>query len=95
VIRLAGLFACVGVVVSLLLVGVWKASSAAQLWAISDAVTRLMPLLWPASLGLMAIHPGSTTSDVMLVYAILILVNAVLYGIIGAVVAALIRLKRH
>jgi len=43
----------------------------------------------------MAIHPGSTTSDVMLVYAILILVNAVLYGIIGAVVAALIRLKRH
>jgi len=31
----------------------------------------------------------------MLVYAILILVNAVLYGIIGAVVAALIRLKRH
>jgi hypothetical protein len=53
-----------------------------------------MTVLWPASFGLMAIHAGSTTSDVILVYAILILVNAILYGAIGAVVAALISLGR-
>jgi len=51
-----------------------------------------MPVLWPASFGLMAIHPGSTTSGVILVYTILILLNAVLYGVVGIVVAALIRL---
>jgi len=50
-----------------------------------------MPVLWPASLGLMAIHAGSTTSGVIFVYTILIMVNAVLYGVVGVVVAALIR----
>lgn len=95
VIRLAGLFACVGTAVCLLLIAAWKASAAAQLWAISDAVTRLMPVLWPASFGLMAIHPGSTTREVIFVYTILILVNTALYGVIGAVVAALIKLGRH
>ena len=94
-IRLAGLFACVGTAVCLLLIAVWKASSAAQLWTISRAVARLMTVLWPASFGLMAIHAGSTTSDVILVYTILILVNAVLYGVIGVVGAALIKLGRH
>jgi hypothetical protein len=54
-----------------------------------------MTVLWPPSFGLMAIHAGSTTSDVILVYTILILLNAVLYGVIGAVVAALIKLGRH
>ncbi len=50
---------------------------------------------WPASFGLMALQGGSTTSDVILVYTILILVNAVLYGVVGVVVAALIKLGRH
>jgi hypothetical protein len=95
VIRLAGLFACIGIAVCFLLIAAWKASSAAQLWTISDTVTRLIPVLWPASFGLMALHAGSTTSDVILVYAILILVNAVLYGAIGGLVAALIKLGRH
>jgi hypothetical protein len=54
-----------------------------------------MTILWPASFGLMAIHAGSTTGDVFLVYAILILANAVLYGVVGAIVAALIKLSRH
>src|SRR5262245_58345528 len=91
VIRIARLCASIGVAVCLVLIGVWKASSAAHLWAISDAVTGFMPVLWPASFGLMAIHAGSTTSGVIFVYTILILVNAVLYGIVGVVVAALIR----
>ena len=51
-----------------------------------------MPVLWPSSFGLMAIHAGSTTSVVIFVYMILILVNAVLYGVVGVVVAALVRL---
>lgn len=95
VIRIGGLSACIGVVVCLILIAVWKVSSAAQLWTISDAVAGLMSVLWPASFGLMAIHPGSTTSAVILVYTILILANAVVYGVIGAVVAGLIRLRRH
>lgn len=90
-IRIVLLCASIGVAVCLALIGVWKASSAAHLWAISDAVTGLMPVLWPASLGLMAIHAGSTTSGVIFVYTILIMVNAVLYGVVGVVVAALIR----
>ena len=94
-IRLAGMFACVGTAVCLLLIAVWKVSSAAQLWTISRAVVSLMTVLWPASFGLMAIHAGSTTSDIILVYTILILVNAVLYGVIGAVIAALIKLARR
>jgi len=95
VIRVAGLFALIGVAVCLVLIAVWKASSAAQLWTISDVVTRLMPVLWPASFGLMAIHPGSTTSGVMLVYTILILVNALCYGVIGATIAAFTKCQRH
>ena len=90
-IRIALLCASIGVAVCLVLVGVWKASSAADLWAISDAVTGLMSVLWPASFGLMAIHAGSTASGVIFVYTILILVNAVLYGVVGVVVAALIK----
>jgi hypothetical protein len=43
----------------------------------------------------MAIHPGSTTSDVVLVYTILILINAALYAAIGVLVAAIMRLGRH
>ena len=92
VIRIAGLCASIGVAVCLVLIGAWKASSVAHLWAINDAVTGLMPVLWPASFGLMAIHAGSTTSGVILVYTILILVNGVVYGVVGVVVAALIRL---
>ncbi|MGH7486032.1 MAG: hypothetical protein ACREMY_10595, partial [bacterium] len=80
-IRLAGLFGCVGAAVCLLLIACWKMSSAAQLWTISRAVVGLMTVLWPASLGLMAIHAGSTTRDVILVYTILILINAALYGL--------------
>jgi hypothetical protein len=95
VIRLAGLFASIGVAVCLVLIAAWKASEAAQLWTTSDAVTRLMPILWPASFGLMAIHAGSTTSSMILIYTILILVNAVLYGVVGIVVAALIKLGRQ
>lgn len=94
-IRLAGLSACVGISVCLVLIAVWKASSAARLWTISDAISRLAPVLWPASVGLMALQGGSTTSEVILVYTILILVNAVLYGLIGFVVGALIRLARR
>jgi hypothetical protein len=94
-IRLAGLFACAGVAICLLLIGAWKASAALQLWTISDAVTRLMLVLWPASFGLMAIHPGSTTSDVIFVYTALILANAVLYGVVGTIVAALVKLVRR
>jgi len=94
VIRLAGLFACAGIVVCLLLVGAWKASSAAHLWTISETIARLTTVLWPASFGLIAIHAGSRTGDVILIYAILILVNAVLYGIVGLVVACLIKLTR-
>ena len=93
-IRLAGLFSGIGVVVCLVLIAAWKASSAAHLWTISDAVTRLMLVLWPASFGMMAINPGSTTSDVILTYSILILVNAVLYGLIGVVVAAIMNFVR-
>ena len=94
-IRLTGLFACIGVAVCLVLIAAWKASEAAQFLTTSDAVTRLMPILWPASFGLMAIHAGSTTSSMILIYAILILVNAVLYGIIGFIVSALIRFGRR
>jgi hypothetical protein len=54
-----------------------------------------MPILWPASFGLMAIHAGSATSSMILIYAILILVNAALYGIIGFIVSALIRFGRR
>lgn len=94
-IRLAGLFAGVGTAVCLLLITAWKVSSVAQLWTVSRAVASLMTVLWPASFGLMAIHAGSTTRDVILVYTILILINAVLYGFIGAVVAALVKARRH
>jgi hypothetical protein len=95
VIRLAGMFACVGTAVCLLLIAVWKVSSAAQLWTINRAVVSLMTVLWPASFGLMAIHAGSTTRDVILVYTILILINAALYGLIGVVVAAFIKIRKH
>ena len=91
-IRIAGICASIGGAVCLVLIGVWKVGSVVHLWAISDAVTGLMPVLWPASFGLMAIHAGTTTSGLILVYTILILVNAVLYGVVGVVVAALIRL---
>ena len=91
-IRIAGIGASIGVAVCLILIGVWKVSSVVHLWTIGDSVTGLMPVLWPASFGLMAIHPGSTTSGVILVYTILILLNAILYGVVGIVVAALIRL---
>ena len=91
-IRIAGICASIGVAVCLVLIGVWKVGSVVHMWAISDAVTGLMPVLWPASFGLMAIHAGTTTSGVILIYTILILVNAVLYGVVGVVVAALIRL---
>jgi hypothetical protein len=94
VIRIVGLSAGIGVAICLVLIAAWKLSSAAQLWTISDAVTGIMPALWPASLGLMALHPGSTTSGVVFIYTILIAVNAALYGVIGAVVAGLIR-GRH
>ena len=94
-IRLAAVFACVGTAVCLLLIAAWKVSSAAQLWTISRAVVSLMTVLWPASFGLMAIHAGSTTRGVILVYTILILINAVLYGLIGVVVAAFIKLRQH
>ena len=94
-IRLAGLFASIGVAVCLVLIAAWKASEAAQLWTISDAVTRLAPILWPASFGLLAIHAGSTTGSMILIYTILILVNGVLYGIIGFIVSALIRFGRR
>jgi cytochrome b len=94
-IRIVGLSSGIGVAVCLALIAAWKVSSAARLWTISDAVAGLMPVLWPASFGLMAIHPGSTPSGVVLVYTILILVNAALYGVIGVVVAGLIRLRRH
>src|SRR5215813_10574621 len=87
VIRIAGIGASIGVAVCLILIGAWKVSSVVHLWTISDSVTGLMPVLWPASFGLMAIHPGSTTSGVILVYTILILLNAVLYGVVGIVVA--------
>jgi len=92
VIRIAGICASIGVAVCLVLIGIWKVGSVVHLLAISDAVTGIMPVLWPASFGLMVIHPGSTTSGVILVYTILILVNAVVYGVVGVVVAALIRL---
>jgi hypothetical protein len=94
VIRLTGLFAGCGVALCLVLVAAWKATEAAQLWTISDAVTRLMAILWPASSGLMAIHAGSTTGSMILIYTILILVNGVFYGIIGLIVSVVIRLGR-
>jgi hypothetical protein len=94
-IRLAGLFACTGVAISLLLIVAWKVSAASQLWTISDAVTRLMLVLWPTSFGLMALHRGSTTSDVILVYTALILANAVLYSVVGTIVAALVKVVRR
>lgn len=94
-IRLAGLFACIGVAVSLLLIAAWKASVAAQLWTIDGVLARLTPVLWPASMGAMALHAGSTTSDVIVLYTVLILANGVVYGVIGVVVAALMKLGRH
>ena len=93
--RLAGLFASAGVVVCLVLIAVWKASAVAQLWTVSDAVARIMLVLWPVSFGLMALQPGSTTADVILIYAVLILVNAVLYGLVGAIVGTLVKLGRR
>ena len=93
--RLGGLFACIGVAVCLFLIAAWKATAASQLWTISDAVTGLMLVLWPASFGLVAIHPASTTRDVFIVYAILIMINAVLYGVVGVAVASIIRLGRR
>jgi hypothetical protein len=94
VIRLAGLFACIGVAVSCLLTAAWKATFLAELWTISDAVPGLMLVLWPASFGLMALQPGATAVDVMLIYSVLILINGACYGVIGLVVGLLIKLAR-
>lgn len=90
-IRLAGAFACIGVAVACILTAVWKATAVAELWTISDAIPGLMLLLWPASFGLMAIQPGATTADVVLVYAVLVVVNGACYGVIGLVIGLLIR----
>jgi hypothetical protein len=92
VIRLATLCGSIGVAVCLLLIAGWKISSIAGFWTISSAIARIAPVLWPASIGLMAIHGGSATSGVILVYAILILINGALYAAIGVIVAALIKL---
>lgn len=94
-IRLVVLFASAGAALSVLLVAAWKVSAAAHLWTISRAIAGLMTVLWPASFGLMALHAGSTTSDVILLYVFLILTNALLYGLIGAVLAALIKLRKQ
>jgi hypothetical protein len=90
-IRFAARGALIGVAVCVLLIAVWKASAAARLWTISGAVERIAPALWPASFGLMAIHPDSTTTDIVVVYAILILLNAVFYAAVGVVVGVFIR----
>ena len=93
-IRLVGLFACVGVVVACILTLAWKATFAAELWTISDAIPGLMLLLWPASFSLMAIQPDATTADVIFVYSVVILLNGACYGVIGLVVGLLIRFRR-
>jgi hypothetical protein len=93
-IRLAALFASAGIAVCLFLIAAWKASEAAQLWTVSDVITRFMPILWPASFGLMAIHAGSTTGSMIIIYTILVLVNGVLYGILGLAVSLLMKFQR-
>jgi hypothetical protein len=42
----------------------------------------------------MALQPGATAVDVMLIYSVLILINGACYGVIGLVVGLLIKLAR-
>ena len=94
-VRLAGLCAGIGLLVCLLLITIWKAGNALGLDHIGEAVSGMMLVLWPASLLLMALHAGSSTSDVIFVYTVLILVNAILYGLVGLATGALIRIIRR
>lgn len=94
-IRIAGVFAAMGIVISLVLLVAWKASSGAGIWAISDAVARVMPIAWPASLWLMAVHPGSTVAEIVGLYIIVVLANGAVYCAIGVILGGVVRLARH
>jgi hypothetical protein len=94
-VRLASLFAGIGVLVCLALIAIWKAGVAAGLNHIDQVVSGMMLVLWPASFLLMALHGGSSRNDVMLMYMVLILVNAILYGLVGLAAGALMRITQR
>jgi hypothetical protein len=93
-VRLASLFAGIGVLVCLALIAIWKAGVAAGLNHIDQVVSGMMLVLWPASFLLMALHAGSSRNDVIFVYTVLILVNGILYGLLGLATGALMRMTR-
>jgi hypothetical protein len=94
-VRLAGLFAGIGVLVCLALIGIWKAGVAIGMDHTDEVVSGLMLVLWPASFLLMALKPGSSRNDVMFIYTVLILVNGILYGLVGLATGALMRITRR
>jgi hypothetical protein len=81
--------------VSLILIAIWKAGVAVGLVHMADVVLGMSLILWPAIVFTMGLSAGSTTRDIILVYTVLILVNAVLYGLVGLAVAVLMRVVRR
>jgi len=84
--RFVGYFAAAGVVIALIL---WSAFEIAiSLSFSSSAITDLNLVLakfWPASIGLMALGGEPWYSPlVLLLFAIYLSINALLYGVIGA-----------
>jgi hypothetical protein len=79
----------------LVLIAIWKAGAAVGLAHTDEVVSGMALVLWPASFLLMALHGGSSRNDVVLGYTVLILVNAVLYGLVGLAAGALMRITQR
>jgi hypothetical protein len=94
-VRFAGVSSGIGVLVCLVLIAIWKAGVAVGLAHTDEVVSGMMLVLWPASFLLMALHGGSSRNDVMLMYMVLILVNAILYGLVGLAAGALMRITQR
>jgi hypothetical protein len=93
--RFAWVSSGIGVLVCLVLITIWKAGAAVGLVHTDEVVSGMMLVLWPASFLLMALHSGSSRNDVILVYTVLILVNALLYGLVGLAAGVLMRIAKR
>jgi len=92
-IRLALRFGCLGVAICPVLIGLWKLVEVLKLPPEVDSVVQtLFLVLWPPSLGLMALDGRQARAEVLLVYAVVIMANALLYAVVGLLVGAIGRL---
>ena len=92
-IRRVLLFACVGVAICPVLIGLWKIGEAVKLPPeVDSSLQGLFLVFWPPSLGLMALHGHHTRAEVLLVYAVLTIANGLLYAVVGLLLGVIGRL---